>query len=230
MGTSLTTISAATTADAADIKDRIATIEGYLNGGIAVADLDATEWVDYTHIFKPDFYGSPAPRMEAVSRDEHYRYTDGARSNQAVFHSDMIVDKPIAIPGLCATIRNPYQTDKRCIFVASWYAYEAGGSDTSSEGVEAGTFSVRKDGTAVAGTSRSLYNTGGYDPVGRKQFSAVTSFLLTPGTHNVGVYYTPNAASFTTVSTDMFFSYRAPNIKHVFVRARSMMASLYALG
>jgi len=57
------------------IIDRFRALEHWINGGIKSDDLkDDEAWVESRHIFKPEFYGSPAPRVEAVSGDTHYRY------------------------------------------------------------------------------------------------------------------------------------------------------------
>jgi len=59
------------TADA--ITERFRGLETWVNGNVQQTDLKETPWVDSRHIFKPEFYGSPAPRIEAVSGDTHYR-------------------------------------------------------------------------------------------------------------------------------------------------------------
>tara|TARA_R100001163_G_scaffold62015_1_gene52436 strand:+ start:3261 stop:4100 length:840 start_codon:yes stop_codon:yes gene_type:complete len=56
------------------IADRFGELENWVNGSINEEDLKTDPWVDSRHVFKPEFYGSPAPRVEAVSGDTHYRY------------------------------------------------------------------------------------------------------------------------------------------------------------
>jgi len=60
--------------DASAIKSRFRALELWLNGEIDTGDMRSDRsWVKPRHIFKPEFYGSPAPRVEAVSGDSHYR-------------------------------------------------------------------------------------------------------------------------------------------------------------
>lgn len=57
-----------------EIIQRFRAMEYWFNGRITSADLKEDPWVESRHIFKPEFYGSPSPRVEAVSGDTHYRY------------------------------------------------------------------------------------------------------------------------------------------------------------
>ena len=56
------------------IKRRFRALERWVNGNIESDDMRGdTRWAASRHVFKPEFYGSPAPRLEGVSGDVHYR-------------------------------------------------------------------------------------------------------------------------------------------------------------
>lgn len=44
-----------------------------LNGGLEASDISTTPWVETYHMKPMRFFGSPAPRIEALSGDIHYR-------------------------------------------------------------------------------------------------------------------------------------------------------------
>lgn len=68
-------------------------IERYLNGRMShdsVSYSKATKskqrWVKSQHIFKPEFYGSPDPRIEATSGIVHHRFAPSGRLYRSVHH------------------------------------------------------------------------------------------------------------------------------------------------
>ena len=58
----------------------------FFNGGMIASDLNARTWVDTEHIFRPEFYGSPSPRVEMVSSDVHYRQRPHDTTERSIHH------------------------------------------------------------------------------------------------------------------------------------------------
>lgn len=242
MGLSLTTVADGTTITAAAIEGYISTIETYLNEGIASADLLATPWVESTHVFKPEFFGSPDKRAELVSGDAHYRVQGDSMYTAGAFHHDLIKDGTAYVPGLQVTFKCPANTYVRVL--CSFAAFEWGGIGSVNEGPaaltpvpRAGTFKLHLDGAVVGGTTttRALYESGMSDPavptqeescvvgalVARKQHSIAEYVLVgTAGTHTLGVALTIPEPVLTGASYDQ---------RHVFVLQRSIVVDFYQL-
>ena len=64
-------------------------LQDFINKGIKVPDISTPTggWVDVHHIYRPDFYGSPAPRVEGVSGDTHYRETGAGLDKRSIHHA-----------------------------------------------------------------------------------------------------------------------------------------------
>lgn len=124
---------------ASHITDLGTAIRRFVNHGIgqdetrepAPYDLDIRNtynnigWVDSEKIFKPEFYGSPDPRMNAVSGCTHFRETNSDLSNNAVLLHELSGSTYTPVPGLCTRIKLPY--DAMVYINTSFYAYEIGG-------------------------------------------------------------------------------------------------------
>lgn len=201
MPTTLTPFVAGSVINPSAIRGKFDDIEEFVNEGIAAGDYDATEFVGREHIYKPEFYGSPSPRMEAESGDTYYRFHDGSRVDRAVFHGDMNVENYIPVPGLCTTVKNHYNDTVLCDIIASFYAWESGGALGYFVGAVpefaypnsqiVARFRIHVDGVEVPGTGRRLYNSvrdlSGYRVYARQQFGMIANIELTPGVHQVGV-------------------------------------------
>ena len=82
-------------------------------------------YIDKTNILKPEFYGSPAPRMEAVSSQVHYRSTGTAGRDSIVFSPSTTGGAYEAIPGTAARLK---LRDSAEVYIsASFYCFELGG-------------------------------------------------------------------------------------------------------
>jgi hypothetical protein len=145
-----------------------------INGGIGASDLDASNWVKSIHVKPLRFFGSPAPRVEGVSGDVHFR-TGGGGDNAAVDHHHTtdtgVRDTWRPIPGLSATIhvKPPIPTqDISANILATWFANELGGVDSTvtsatdqqkSDVCHFALFIVRGDTepSYIQGTQRWLY-------------------------------------------------------------------------
>ena len=244
MGLSLTTVADGTTITAAAIEGYISTIETYLNEGIASADLLATPWVESTHVFKPEFFGSPDKRAAFVSGDVHYRIQGDSLYTAAAFHHDLIKNGVAYVPGLQVTFKCPANTYVRVL--CSFAAFEWGGIGTVNEGPanltdppRGGQFHLHLDGDTFGPfgvtTDRNLYESGMSDPavpaqgescvvgalVARKQHSIAEYVLVsTAGTHTIGVSLTIPEPVLTGASYDQ---------RHVFVLQRSIVVDFYQL-
>tara|TARA_R100001082_G_C4357484_1_gene157610 strand:+ start:623 stop:1636 length:1014 start_codon:yes stop_codon:yes gene_type:complete len=174
--------------EASHITDLGTSIRRFVNQGIgsdetrepAPYDLDvrntynSTGWVDSEKIFKPEFYGSPDPRMNAVSGCTHFRETNSDLSNNAVFSNQITGTTYTPVPGLCSRIKLAY--DAMVYINASFYAYEIGGiaqaasraimshSSEVTETLTAGNlgsiaarFALSINGNRQAGTTRELH-------------------------------------------------------------------------
>ena len=73
--------------DAEDLRARFNELQRFLNGGINPAvDFSETAFIATQHIEKPEFYGSPHPRVEAVSSDTVYRQRTDNRLDRYYRH------------------------------------------------------------------------------------------------------------------------------------------------
>jgi len=127
---------------ASDITSRFQELQRFVNGGIKTSDVKTSAtWVESQHIFKPEFYGSPSPRFEAVSGDVYYKHRQANKLNRYYRHehsgslvqpsgsysgggSDAAVWHPIE--GMSSTIHVTEAT-VTAIAVGTFYAWESGG-------------------------------------------------------------------------------------------------------
>ena len=171
-----------------------------LNGGIEASDLDSSNWVDTVHIRPLRFFGAPAPRVEGVSGDVHFR-REGAGDNAAVFlhrtTDSTSIDTWRPIPGLSATVhvKPPLPTqDISANILACWQAQERGGSTLSGptdqgkhDLCDFALFIVRGDTepSYIQGTKRWLYR-GSSKAKGRsKNHNICTRVDLVEGVNHI---------------------------------------------
>lgn len=198
----LTTVTNGTVIDATAVQGYIDQIEYYLNEGIDNADLDGAPWVDSVHVFKPEFYGAPNPRAVLTSgMTQYYSKTDSLYT-AAAYHYNLGRDGALAIPGLQATLKIP-QDNVRAKVLASFAAYEWGGSQTANEGAAlapthvVANFHLYQDGVQLAHTGRRIYRSGATPGtletsllggmVARKQICMADYLEFDKGTHDIGV-------------------------------------------
>ena len=134
--------SAEDTVEADDIMDGVEQTELFVNQGMgknsfrAPDELTLSEkagrpnheregFIDKKHIYKPDFYASPSPRMEAVSSQVHYRTTGQSHSDGVVFTPTNAGTGSTAIPGTATRLK--LRDYARVYFTASFYCFEFGG-------------------------------------------------------------------------------------------------------
>tara|TARA_R110002051_G_scaffold324958_1_gene424778 strand:- start:152 stop:994 length:843 start_codon:yes stop_codon:yes gene_type:complete len=91
-----------TTVTAESFRSRFIELQKFINGRILKTDLVEEGWVSSDILFKPEFYGAPAPRVEGLSSDTHYRYRTHNKLDRYFRHEQLgcSVDKePGVYPG-----------------------------------------------------------------------------------------------------------------------------------
>lgn len=245
MPVSITAFTDATTIEAADIYSKLGQIEDYINGGMLSTDIQAPSpgaegWMKPRYIYSPDFYASPAPRAEMVSGDTHYRVTDDRRSETALFHGDQNVENYIAVPGLCATVKNHHDFTVRAHVLVSFYAYETGGDRDNTEIMDSNVarFRLHQGSVPIPGTNRRLYNSTrwktGLRIIARQNLSMIAQLDLAPGVNQIGVFCRvedPPIRGGTMVSGTPDPGYAAgdPRWRHIFVVSRGLVVETHAL-
>lgn len=232
MGLSLTLVADGTTIDATAVQSYIEQIEYYVNEGIDVADLDSAPWVDSVHIFKPEFYGAPRPRVKAVSGETQFFRKNDSMYTAFASHYNLSRGGAVHIPGLQATLKIP-EDNVRVKVLASFAAFEWGGSDVADEGVTlipaanstVGQIHLYQNENRLDYTGRRLFPScsvpGGVDAdsllgalVARKQVCIADYLEFDKGIHSVGVRIDINTPTVTGAYVDW---------KHVFVLQRSFV-------
>ena len=232
----LTTVTNGTVIDATAVQGYIDQIEYYLNEGIDNGDLDGAPWVDSVHVFKPEFYGAPNPRTVLTSGMTQYYAKGDSLYTSAAYHYKLGRDGWLAIPGLQATLKIP-QDDVRVKVLASFAAYEWGGSQTANEGGAlapthlVASFHIYQNEVRLSHTGRRIYRSGetpgGTDEtsllgglVARKQICMADYLEFDRGTHSVGVrvrVYEPPVPPSTSVI----------DWKHVFIVQRNFVVDYH---
>ena len=162
---------------AQDLNDGFDAIENFVNEGIASKEFK--DPVDYTgssldpfteegflrssKIYRPEFYGSPSPRMMAVSGQTHFRETPWAWDNSVAFNPNVSGEGYVGIPGCSTTIKLRHKAIVNVM--TSFYCFEWGGTNhifnfaTSTGGYEnktAGFVQLSVSGSRKSSTTRRV--------------------------------------------------------------------------
>ena len=86
---------------------------------------DTDGYIDKKHILKPEFYGAPAPRMEAVSSQIHHRQTGASHKDAVIFSPSTTGGSWEAIPNTCARIK--VKEEAVAYIYSSFFCFEMGG-------------------------------------------------------------------------------------------------------
>lgn len=192
MSLTLTNYADGSTSSASSLLSRIEDAEKYINEQIATGDLQsATPWVGSELIYPPDFFGDPAPRVEAQSFDVYFRVTRTPEVNRdynwTIVRPESSPDVFVPVPGLATQVR--IEADSTWVtIVASWYAFasECTIGFAGDETVLAATFALFVDGTEITSTQRKVYNGIGV-MLFRKQLSIAIATTLDKGIHDVSI-------------------------------------------
>ena len=88
-------------------------------------------WVDSRLIYRPEFYGSPSPRMVAQTGQVHFRETPNDWSSGACFNHQISGTSPVAVPGTATTLKLRHRAVVN--IMCSFYAFEFGGINNSTK-------------------------------------------------------------------------------------------------
>tara|TARA_R100000353_G_C6504386_1_gene194959 strand:+ start:397 stop:1188 length:792 start_codon:yes stop_codon:yes gene_type:complete len=129
--------------DAEDLRLRFRELQRFVNGGInPEVDFEESQFIETQHIEKPEFYGSPHPRVEAVSSDTIYRQRTNNRLDRyyrheqsgsvlaETYNSAKTQEKLSAwqpIEGMSATVF--VREDCTAFVMGNFYTLDQGGSD-----------------------------------------------------------------------------------------------------
>lgn len=195
--------------EASELMDRIASVEAYVNGGIADADIKAAPWVKSGHLFRSEFYTEYAPRCHAVTRDTHWRSAGHGENSRVYLHPDQ-TDGPVSIPDLAASIKVPVESSVDVML--SFYAWQFGGDGGSIESAHCAEFELYLNGAIVPQTKRALAVAGiGNWYFSRKQFSISCQLTIPKGINHIALMGTAIGRGTTT------------DWLHVFIDARSLV-------
>jgi len=135
-------INASSTLTAEDINEGMATAEYIVNTGITNQELqnkspsdrasfDDEGWLTPDHIYKPEFYGSPSPRMNAVSGQVHFRESNSAKNNGVIFSAELSGAEYVAVPNASTRIKLRHSATVHIL--CSYYCYEFGGVNKEND-------------------------------------------------------------------------------------------------
>lgn len=162
-----------------------------LNGGILTSDISTTPWVETYHMKPMRFFGSPAPRVEAISGDIHHRFE---RTTSMLYKGQGEVFMPIH--GLATTIHvAPPFLDQtvtalvRCNFFAEESDNEGSFAAEYKDLCDFGLFVIQGNGVAqfISGSLRNLYQEKDGTNIGKKNISIINRVTLSVGINHVYV-------------------------------------------
>ena len=173
-------INSSNTLDEDHINDGMALTETFVNAGITSKELqnkapsdhpvfENEGWVSPENIYRPEFYGSPSPRMVAVSGQTHFRETKNSINDGVIFHAENSGTGNIPVPGSTTSIK--LRQSAIVNVMCSYYCYEFGGvnynnryiqwwHNTGSGGYEnkhAASMYLSVNGISYSATKRSIY-------------------------------------------------------------------------
>jgi len=180
---------AGNTFTAADLLSRVTTVEDFINGGTATGDLeDASPWAKSQHFVRPEFYGSPHPRVQLITGLTAYRRRSGDWYQAFMLSDDAALDTWVPVHGLCATLLvqpPPGVASINVVLRAGFYAYERDGTLAGRDAAIARLFK----GTTTPYQSTERLITSNAGTIGYRCYHSMEKVLpaVTRGVHNVGV-------------------------------------------
>ena len=150
MGFSWDTTDLGNTLNAQDLTNGFDSFENFVNEGIGRAELanrvpyrgsnsdpfKQQGWLESSRIYRPEFFGSPSPRMMAVSGQTHFRETPWAWDKSAAFNPNVSGSGYVGIPGCTTTIK--LRKKSAVNVMSSFYCFEWGGA-SSPHGLSSAT-------------------------------------------------------------------------------------------
>tara|TARA_A100001515_G_scaffold141770_2_gene139181 strand:+ start:350 stop:1708 length:1359 start_codon:yes stop_codon:yes gene_type:complete len=162
-----------------------------LNGGIVTSDISTTPWVETYHMKPMRFFGSPAPRVEAISGDIHHRFE---RTTSMLYKGQG--EEFMPIHGLATTIHvAPPFLDRtvtalvRCNFLAEESDNEGSFAAEYKDVCDFGLFVIQGNGVPqfISGSMRNLYQEKDGTNIGKKNISIINRVTLSVGINHVYV-------------------------------------------
>tara|TARA_R110000744_G_scaffold293604_3_gene403919 strand:+ start:1552 stop:2430 length:879 start_codon:yes stop_codon:yes gene_type:complete len=214
------------------INDGVDAMQNFVNEGISKAELKSSKdytgssydpytkegWVESKHVFKPEFFGSPSPRMMAVSGQTHFRETNNSWTKGAIFQGDLVGNDYVGVPGVCTKIKLRHNAIVN--IMTSFYVFEWGGVNQTrtqnpvSGGYErysAGAVYLKIDDSVKGSTLRPIFTSSVFpyssdgtgtgdiqvngflfsNMIGRHQHTICAQYRLNEGTHDIGIVCKP---------------------------------------
>ena len=144
------------------INDGSDALQNFVNEGIGTEELkssvellgttldktpyDQKGWLESRQVYRPEFYGSPSPRMMATSGQTHFREVQNDWSSGVVFNTELTGAGPVAVPDTATRIKLKHKATVN--IMASFYMFEVGG--------------VALAATEIPLESNAHYNPAGY--------------------------------------------------------------------
>ena len=123
------------------INDGSDALQNFVNEGIGTEELkssvelleppldktpyDRKGWLESRQVYRPEFYGSPSPRMMATSGQTHFREVQNDWSSGVVFNTELTGAGPVAVPNTATRIKLKHKATVN--IMASFYMFEVGG-------------------------------------------------------------------------------------------------------
>tara|TARA_R100001510_G_scaffold49506_1_gene47904 strand:- start:324 stop:1262 length:939 start_codon:yes stop_codon:yes gene_type:complete len=169
------------------VNSAVESIETFVNQGIGGDELknsvavddpanpyERIGFVDPNIIYRPEFYGSPSPRMMAVSGQTHFRESPYSWPETALFSLDVSGRGFTGVPGMSTRIK--LRHDATVDVICSYYAFEFGGvarsetggfntkptggfpqAETGYESLPAADMRLMVNGSTYASTNRTVF-------------------------------------------------------------------------
>ena len=180
------------TIEVADLASHWQSMQCYLNGEMSASDISTTPWVETFHMKPMRFFGSPAPRIEAVSGDVHYRFDDSLSFLYASQGEDFM-----PVSGLAVTLHvAPPYLDQACsALVRCCFLAEEVGSNRDANPPETydvcdfAIFVIQGNGhpQIIDGSLRTLYSRKAGTYIGKKNINMINRVPLSVGVNHVYV-------------------------------------------
>jgi len=181
------------TIEAEDVRDRINELQRFVNGQIEDSDFPVTDKgrvpvVKTSHIFKPEFFGSPSPSVNGVSSDTIYRRRSGNKldryyrhegigsgeTNSTIYNdSDHTAWQPIEGMSSTVYVHEKSSTERPfCLVMGNFYAFESGGDVGTPRGT------IRRLGRSTAKGSAEESKSGYVRCTQASRFVAVFALFI----------------------------------------------------
>ena len=108
--------------------DRLNIIQKFINLGIdSSSDLESDGFNQFEtkHVYKPDLFGSPSPKMTGVSSQVHWRNISNDWTTGVTMSGGSVGKTWVGVPGLCTRLKLTERA--QCVFTSSFYVFELGG-------------------------------------------------------------------------------------------------------